>query len=188
MIRLIAGLGNDDRSYHLTFHNAGFWAVDLLAGRSGWEWREKKLFLSAGDGSLSLAKSRSYMNTCGPNLKEALLKAGGNPAEMLVVVDDFMLPEGRIRLRRGGSSGGHNGLKSVIAALGTEEFPRLRIGVGPVPPGMDPADYVLKRVSASRMEALATKAVDALEACLRDGLEKAMNRFNAGPDAPAAQP
>jgi PTH1 family peptidyl-tRNA hydrolase len=186
-IRLIAGLGNDDRSYHLTFHNAGFWAVDVLAERRGWDWREKKLFFSAGDGPLSLAKARSYMNSCGPNLKEALLKAGGNPAEMLVVSDDFMLPEGRLRLRRGGSSGGHNGFKSLIDALGTDDFPRLRIGVGPVPPGVDPADYVLKKVPASRMNALAIKAADAVEACLTDGIEKAMNRFNAK-DVPPPSP
>ena len=75
MIRLIAGLGNDDPGYHLTFHNSGFHAVDVLAFRRGWEWRRAKSFFSAGDGALSLAKARSYMNVCGPSLKDALLKA-----------------------------------------------------------------------------------------------------------------
>ena len=179
-IRLIAGLGNDDRAYRQTFHNVGSRAVELFAEKRRWEWREKKLFYAAGDGTLSLARPRSYMNVCGPHVKDALLKEGGDPGTLLVVVDDFMLPEGKLRFRRSGSSGGHNGLKSIIEALGTDGFPRLRIGVGPVPPGVDPADYVLHRVSASRLDALAAKAADALDICLAEDLEKAMNKINAG--------
>jgi peptidyl-tRNA hydrolase, PTH1 family len=177
MIRLIAGLGNDDRSYHLTFHNVGFHAVDAFAARRGWDWRRAKSFYSAG----TLVKARSYMNVCGPSIKDALMKAGGDPASLLVVVDDFMLPEGMLRIRREGSSGGHNGLKSIIETLGTEGFARVRIGVGPVPPGMDPADYVLRHVAAGRLKAPAEKAADAIEVCLADGLEKAMNIFNKKP-------
>jgi peptidyl-tRNA hydrolase, PTH1 family len=183
MIRLIAGLGNDDRGYHLTFHNVGFHAVDAFASRRGWEWRRSKSFFMAEEGNIALAKARSYMNVCGPSIKDALLKAGGDPASLLVVVDDFMLPEGTLRIRREGSSGGHNGLKSIIETLGTESFARVRIGVGPVPPGMDPADYVLKHVSADRLKAPAEKAADAIEACLSEGIEKAMNVFNKKPEA-----
>jgi PTH1 family peptidyl-tRNA hydrolase len=183
MIRLIAGLGNDDRGYHLTFHNVGFHAVDVFAARRGWEWRRAKSYFSAGEGNPALAKARSYMNVCGPSIKDALLKAGGDPSSLLVVVDDFMLPEGALRIRRGGSSGGHNGLKSIIETLGTEGFARVRIGVGPVPPGVDPADYVLHRVAAGRLETAAEKAADAVEVCLSDGLEKAMNAFNKKPEA-----
>ena len=183
-IRLIAGLGNDDRSYLQTFHNVGSRAVELFAERRRWNWREKKMYYAAGDGNLSLARSRSYMNVCGPHVAEALggvaaSRRPGVAASLLVVVDDFMLPEGKLRFRRGGSSGGHNGLKSIIETLGTEEFPRLRIGVGPVPPGVDPADYVLHRVSAARLDELAAKAADALEFCLAEDLEKAMNKINA---------
>ena len=99
MIRLIAGLGNDDRGYHLTFHNVGFHVVDAFVYRRGWEWRRAKSYFSAGDGNILLAKARSYMNVCGPSIKDALLKAGGDPATLLVVVDDFMLPEGTLRSR-----------------------------------------------------------------------------------------
>lgn len=180
MIRLIAGLGNDDRRYHLTFHNAGHWALDTLAQRLHLEARESKdntLYRHPAD--VTLAKPRSYMNLCGPRVREALMRCGGNPADLLVVSDDFALPEGRLRFRRGGSAGGHNGLKSVIEFLGTGDFPRLRIGVGPVPEGVDPADYVLRKVAVERMGALADKAADALAFCIAEGLDAAMNRFNA---------
>lgn len=181
MFRLIVGLGNDGPSYHNTFHNVGFRVLDLLAARRHWDWRERKMYHAADGPGLLLAKPRSFMNTCGPHVKEALLKAGGEISGLLVVVDDFMLPEGKLRLRREGSSGGHNGLKSLFAALGTEAVPRLRVGVGPVPPGMDPADYVLKRVSSSRLESVADKAAAAAELCLSDGLDKAMNVVNGQP-------
>ena len=144
-------------------------SVPLAPGRLNLERRETKACAVYSGGGATLAMPHSYMNVCGPYIKDALMKAGGDPAALLVVSDDFMLPEGRLRFRREGSAGGHNGLKSVIEALGTDAFPRLRIGVGPVPEGMDPADYVLKRVAASRMEALAAKAADALEMCLAEG-------------------
>lgn len=180
MIRLIAGLGNDDDKYRLTFHNAGFRALDVLAARWKLDWKGRKDYHASERDGLLLAKPKSYMNVCGPRVKEALLKAGGNPGEMLVVVDDFMLPEGKLRIRRAGSSGGHNGLKSLFEALGTEDFPRLRIGVGPVPDGVDPAEYVLRRIKDDRLAALAEKAADAVEVCIAEGVEKGMNRFNAG--------
>lgn len=180
MIRLIAGLGNDDEKYHLTFHNAGFWAVRALAARLKLRPRETKGYTLYSNDNVSLITAHSYINVCGPHIREALMKSGGDPASALIVSDDFMLPEGKLRLRRGGSAGGHNGLKSVIEFLATDAFPRLRVGVGPVPERMDPAIYVLKKVSADRLEALAEKAADALEACLSGGVDVAMNKFNAG--------
>ncbi len=189
-LRVVVGLGNDEPAYRFTPHNIGFWAVELLAVRLQFNRREKKeyvLFRPPSDaGDLSLVQAHSLMNVCGPKIRKALedLKAKGG--EFLVVCDDFALPWGRLRFRRSGSSGGHNGLKSVIEALGTPDFPRLRVGVGPVPDGMDPKDFVLKKQSAGRLKDLADKAAEALQAALTDGLEAAMNRFNAAPSDPEA--
>jgi peptidyl-tRNA hydrolase, PTH1 family len=178
-IKLVVGLGNDDRKYSLTPHNVGFQAVDLLAGRLGWDAGEKKEYAVYRGESVWLVKPHSLMNVSGPKVAAAARDAGAGPEELLVVCDDFAIPWGRLRFRRKGSSGGHNGLESVIQALGTQEFPRLRVGVGPVPEGADPADYVLRPLSKARMEELAAKAADGLRAALEQGLDPAMNKFNA---------
>jgi PTH1 family peptidyl-tRNA hydrolase len=184
-IKVIAGLGNDDKKYRHTLHNIGFLAVDALAERLDLSWLERDDFRAArsslphAGAGFALVKARTYMNVCGSALAKAVKKANAQPEEFLVVVDDFALPWGRLRLRRSGSAGGHNGLKSLIDSLGTDQFPRLRVGVGPVPPGADPADFVLNHESPARLEDLASKAAEALEAVLEAGLEKAMNRINA---------
>ena len=185
-ITLIAGLGNDESRYDLTPHNIGFHALDALAGRWGVDWREEKGRVRAAKGGngVFLVKPLSYMNTSGPHVRWAADWRKVPVTEVLLVCDDFTLPWGRLRFRREGSSGGHNGLKSVIEAFGSQDFPRLKIGVGPVPPPMDPADYVLKRQPAENIRDLSARAADALEAAVNDGLDKAMNRYNADPSVP----
>src|SRR5262249_23432745 len=133
-------------------------------------------------------KPRAFMNNSGPAVKRAMEKWCANVGApgVLVVSDDFALPWGRLRLRRSGSAGGHNGLKSVIESLGSQDFPRLRVGVGPVPEHMDAKEYVLKHKPLPLMTALAESAASALDFVLSHGLESAMNRFNAAGDAAAS--
>ncbi|MCG3205397.1 MAG: Peptidyl-tRNA hydrolase [Elusimicrobia bacterium] len=122
-----------------------------------------------------------FMNESGGPLKKLMMADHMKPDEIVVVVDDFMIPFGTLRLRPGGSSGGHNGLKSIIESLGTDQFPRLRIGVGPVPPGEDPADYVLKKFSREeqiQLSKLFSHAKDGLDLMVSQGVEKAMNATN----------
>jgi len=182
-LRLVVGLGNYLGSYDHTPHNIGFDAVDLAADKLGLDWREEKDYLlaRAADESVTLLKPKTYMNTSGPAVKKAAGRCRANPTDLLVVYDDFALPWGRLRLRPSGSAGGHNGVASVIDALGTQDFPRLRVGVGPVPEGMDPKDYVLKKISKARLQELAAQAADAIATALDQGFDTAMNRFNAAP-------
>lgn len=182
-IKLVAALGNPGAAYALTPHNIGFHVVDLCAERENLSWKETPDFQSAAlplDAAFFI-KPKTFMNVSGPVVKKALSRAGAKLEELLVVCDDFALPWGRLRLRRSGSAGGHNGLKSLIEALGSTDFARLRVGVGPVPEAADPKDYVLKKQSRARIEDLAARAAEAVAACLTEGLEPAMNRFNAAP-------
>jgi peptidyl-tRNA hydrolase, PTH1 family len=185
-IRWVAGLGNPPGAYRYTPHNIGFHVVDVLAAGRDWAWRDYDGFsaASASGRELVLVKPLTYMNTSGPAVKAAGARFRVSREQLLVVCDDFALPWGRLRFRRSGSAGGHNGLASLIEAMGGPAFPRLRIGIGPVPSGADPKDYVLKKQPKDRMEALARSAAEALDAALREGLEAAMNRFNAAPAAP----
>jgi peptidyl-tRNA hydrolase, PTH1 family len=178
-LRLVVGLGNFHASYEHTPHNVGFGALDVVVRRSKAAWRRAADCLVADIAGAVLAKPESYMNTCGPLVKRAQEKWSPSLERLLIVVDDFALPWGQLRFRLKGSSGGHNGLASVIESLGSENFPRLRVGIGPVPPGLDAKDYVLQRQPPNRLAELAEKAADALELALSEGLEKAMNRHNA---------
>jgi PTH1 family peptidyl-tRNA hydrolase len=177
---LVAGLGNDEHRYRGTPHNIGFAAMDALAERWGVDWgSEKGICWMAVRGDTRLMKPRGYMNLSGNAVRWAVDYWKIPAASVIVVCDDFALPWGRLRLRRQGSAGGHNGLKSVIGCLGTDVFPRLRVGVGPVPPGWDSKDFVLHPAPADRFHELAELASLAVEACLTEGLEAAMNRFNS---------
>jgi PTH1 family peptidyl-tRNA hydrolase len=121
------------------------------------------------------------MNQSGPALKQLLAKENVSIAETLVLVDDFMIPFGSLRLRKTGSSGGHNGLKSIIEAFGTEDFPRLRVGVGPVPSSEDPADFVLETFTKKEETEIPTifdKITDGINLLVREGFEKAMTALN----------
>jgi PTH1 family peptidyl-tRNA hydrolase len=181
-LRLVVGLGNDEKKYALTPHNIGFQALDVLARRwkSAWE-DEKGRVWAARHGDLRLIKPCSLMNVSGEKVRWASAWWHVPPTELLVVCDDFALPWGKLRFRRHGSSGGHNGLESLLVAFGTQDIPRLRVGVGPVPEGMDPKDYVLKKHSAEIVQELAERTADAVQAAFQDGLDTAMNRFNGQP-------
>jgi len=184
-MKLIVGLGNPDNQYDQTRHNVGFMVVDALAERFGATVRRKKFNalaeeVHAEDTKLLLLKPQQYMNRSG----HAVATAAGfyklSPADILVVTDDMALDVGRIRLRAKGSAGGHNGLKDIIARLGSDGFPRLRVGIGDSD-RMDAAAYVLSRFSADEREVIdraVLTAVDAIGCWLRDGVDIAMTRYN----------
>jgi PTH1 family peptidyl-tRNA hydrolase len=186
-MKMIVGLGNPGKEYAQTRHNVGFEVLDELAGRAkaalkkSWRWPVESGEWKAGDRSVLLVKPRTFMNASGPPVAALARKKGIAAADVLVVFDDVDLPVGQLRLRTKGSAGGHNGLKSVIASLGTEEFPRLRVGVGRPNGGGDMIDHVLSRFTPEErttMKASIARAADAVERVLDGGLEKAMNEFN----------
>ncbi|HEX9634010.1 MAG TPA: aminoacyl-tRNA hydrolase [Candidatus Limnocylindria bacterium] len=189
-MKVICGLGNPGERYRLTRHNVGFRVVDLLADRWGLtglgKVREGAARLEAdlpeAIGRVLLVKPMRYMNLSGGALKAALRQTEVDPAaELLVVADDVDLPLGRIRLRREGSAGGHNGLRDIISTLGTNEFGRLRVGIGRPGSARATVDHVLATFSPKERElaaeAIAT-AADAAERWLREGIEAAMNEYN----------
>lgn len=188
-MKLVAGLGNPGKQYAHTRHNVGFEVVDELAGRAGVDFR--KGWLSPAQtakikmedaGELLLAKPQTFMNRSGNAIAPLLRKKGLDPSDLIVVVDDADLELGRLRIRKKGSAGGHNGLKSVIQELGTGEFVRIRVGIGRRT-GADMTDHVLTRFGADErrtMREAVTRAADAVMCLVRDGADAAMNRFNAG--------
>ena len=181
-IRLVAGLGNPGPEYAATRHNIGFMVIDQLAAQSGsaWEKSSKWEALSAKCGAVLLIKPLSFMNRSGYPLLAVAQFYKIEPQQVLVVLDDFTLPVGRVRLRARGGSGGHNGLDSVIAQFGTEEIPRLRIGIGAAP-CEGSVDYVLSRFFDEEkpiVRAMIDRAVEALKCAIDNGLVSAMNRFN----------
>jgi peptidyl-tRNA hydrolase, PTH1 family len=186
-LKVIVGLGNPGPEYSTTRHNVGWWLADRLLEHWGLGRfkREGDAALAAGrvEGQpVRLVKPLTYMNRSGRALGPYQRLSAFDPAhDLLVLVDDVALEPGRVRLRPSGSTGGHNGLKSVEAALGTRDYPRLRIGVGTKPPRWDLADWVLSSPPAEEREAILTllpDLVEGVEIWLRDGLEAAMNRIN----------
>ena len=181
-IRLVAGLGNPGPEYGLTRHNIGFLVVDRLASRSGSTWENSKKWgahWTKFDGIL-LAKPLTYMNRSGEPLHAIAHFHKIQPQEILVALDDFALPLGRLRLRPSGSSGGHNGLESILAQFGTDEIPRLRIGIGGAPVEGS-VDYVLGRFFQEEkplVQSTIDRAVDAVKCAIDNGLVSAMNTFN----------
>lgn len=172
---VIVGLGNPGRSYERTRHNVGFLVVDELVRRHGGDWRKKKKAVATpvgmGDRNATLLKPQTYMNNSGAAL-------GGYRAQDLIVVhDDLDLPAGDVRVKVGGGAGGHNGLRSITSQLGND-FVRVRIGVGRPPTHMTVTDHVLGRMDAAVRDAVPV-AADAVEAVVEQGVEAAMNRYNA---------
>ena len=184
---LVAGLGNPGEKYEGTRHNAGFAVADELARRGGFAIQRvkfKALTAAAqlgGQGALVM-KPTTYMNLSGEAVGEAARFYKLSPERVLVISDDVDLPLGKLRLRAAGSAGGHNGLKSVIQHLGTDRFPRLKVGVGGKPhPDYDLADWVLGKLQGEDkklMDETVKRAADAVECFLKDGADKAMNRYN----------
>ena len=176
-MRLVVGLGNPGREYEGTRHNLGFRVADLLAERAGAAWRLRGDRAEAQAGEVLLLKPLTYMNLSGPPAREALAFRNLAPADCLVVCDDMALTLGAIRLRASGSSGGHHGLDSLIASLGTDAFPRLRVGIGAPPPGVSGADFVLGRFRPDEVP-FVSGAADAAEAWVRLGVQRAMTEHN----------
>ena len=185
-MHLIVGLGNPAPKYDGTRHNVGFDVVDLLAERLGltFEGAPADAVMARQRGAearVILAKPLTYMNLSGGAVQRMQHYFRIAPEALLVVADDVNLPLGRIRARPGGSDGGHNGLASIIAWLGTVEFARLRLGVGRGDARRDVADHVLARFERDEVETveeMIERAADAVETFVADGIEKTMNRFN----------
>ena len=184
---IIAGLGNPTLQYEGTRHNAGFDVIDTLAGKYNISVDGRKNRALIGKGIIEgkkviLAKPQTYMNLSGESLGGLVdFYKVDEESEFLVVYDDISLDVGQLRIRKKGSAGGHNGMKNIISHLGTEVFPRIKVGVGEKPKKYDLADYVLSRFSKEEraiMEEGCQKAVEAVEMILRGEMEEAMNKFN----------
>ncbi len=184
---LVVGLGNPGGQYENTRHNAGFLTADELArrGRFAIQRLKFKALTAAveisGQGVLMM-KPTTFMNLSGEAVGEAARFYKIPPDHVLVISDDVSLPLGKLRIRTGGSAGGHNGLKSIIQHLGADQFPRVKVGVGEKPhPDYDMADWVLGKFQGEDkkvMDEAVKRAADAVECYLKDGPQKAMNRFN----------
>jgi peptidyl-tRNA hydrolase, PTH1 family len=186
-IRLIAGLGNPGPEYAATRHNIGFIVVDQLTAQFGstWEKSTKWDALWAKCGGALVVKPMAFMNRSGYPLFAIAQFYKIEPGQILVILDDLALPLGRLRLRTGGGTGGHNGLESIIMQFGTEEIPRLRIGIGQAPPEGS-VDYVLSRFFEEEkpiVRSTIDRAVDAVKCSIDNGLISAMNTFNKTEEA-----
>ena len=185
---LVVGLGNPGPEYAETRHNVGVRVVELLAARAGGgRFSKHKSNADVLEGRLAgrravLAVPRTYMNVSGGPVAGLLRYYGVEPTDLVVVHDDLDLGFGVVRLKQGGGEGGHNGLRSISASIGTKDYLRVRFGIGRPPGRQDPADFVLKRFSGAErkeLEFAVDLAADAAEALLRDGLEPAQNHFHA---------
>ncbi len=181
-IRIIAGLGNPGATYADTRHNVGFMVLDRLARHFNAPWKAEKKYkgeLAAGPGLL-LVKPQTFMNLSGECVGSLMRFFKFTPEQVLVVYDDISFPCGSMRLRAGGSAGGHNGMKSLIAHLGSDRFPRLRVGIG-VPGQKDMVGHVLGKFSPEEKPLLddaLTRAKQAVLTLLTDGFEAAANKYN----------
>lgn len=185
---LIAGLGNPGKQYERTRHNMGFDTIDELVDRHripGSGIQHKAMYgkgMIAGE-KVILAKPLTYMNLSGDSIREFINYYKMDPeTELIVIYDDIDLEPGQIRIRKKGSAGGHNGMKSIISQIGTQNFYRVKVGVGAKPAGWDLADYVLGRFSTKEREEVdkaIEEAADAVEVILGEGIDAAMNKYNA---------
>ena len=201
-MKLVVGLGNPERSYVGTRHNVGFEVIDQLASRLGWtgpgdfdRMAKTKFDALALDGvvgseKLVLLKPLTYMNLSGKAVQAAMAFYQLAPQDIMVVLDDLALPVGRLRLRGSGSSGGHNGLRDIERALGTSEYPRLRLGIDPAPQRAAGKDYVLGKFTPEQRKLLdpaIARACGAIVTWADKGIETAMNQFNAEDKGPAGE-
>lgn len=185
-MRLIVGLGNPGAEYAWTPHNLGFLVLDRLAERASARIERPEAKSYIGFGRLAgqevlLAKPQTYMNASGLALRELAARYEFEAPQTIVVVDEAALPWGMLRIRERGSAGGHNGLKSIIGALGTDEFVRVRLGIQPEHPVNDLAEYVLRPMRKADLEQAAEMveaAADAVELILAEGVGRAMSRYN----------
>lgn len=184
---LLVCLGNPGDQYENTRHNVGFMVADELAERHNipvqrLKFRALTNTVTVGDRKVLLMKPVTYMNLSGEAVHEAAAFYKIPPEHILVISDEVALAPGKLRVRRSGSAGGHNGLKNIIAHLGTDQFPRIRLGVGQKPhPDYDMADWVLSKFAGEDLKTITEairKAADAVECLIQEGPDKAMNRFN----------
>lgn len=187
MTKLIVGLGNPGKQYEETRHNVGFKVIDLLATKMEIILNKEKEKAVIGEGRFGvnkvvLVKPMTFMNISGQAVGPLAKWYKVEPKDILVIYDDLDLPVGKLRLRLKGGAGGHNGIKSLIQYLGTEEFPRIKIGIGRPPvPGPSTADYVLGRFASEEIEMVDSakqKALEAIQVFLEEDMLKAMNRYN----------
>ena len=196
IMRLIVGLGNPDPEYQWTPHNLGFLTVDELANRGSIRVERPEGKALVGRGKLAgeevvLAKPQTYMNLSGISVRELLEKYELERKDLLVMWDEVQLPWGTIRIHREGSAGSHNGAKSVISSLGTQEFARLRLGCGPDHPLKGRKEYVLRPMKKAELAIAAEmvgEAGDAVELILTKGIEAAMNKYNRRKEAEPEEP
>jgi PTH1 family peptidyl-tRNA hydrolase len=185
--KLIVGLGNPEPKYNQTRHNIGFAVVDALAIAWQCSWSDHKRFHGwFGEGLIAgkktcLLKPRTYMNRSGQAVRAVVDWYKLEPASVLIVYDDMDLPLGRLRLRQTGSAGGHNGMKSLISHLGTQDFPRLRLGIGKTDGGKDTVSHVLGKFAPSEVPTVEKSldlATEAIAYSLQHGIAKTMSLFN----------
>lgn len=183
---LIGGLGNPTKEYDKTRHNVGFSVIDVLSDKYRIDVSEKKHKALCGRGIIEgqkviLVKPQTFMNLSGESIREVVDYYKIEAEDIIIIYDDISLEPGQLRIRLKGSAGGHNGIKNIISHLGSQEFPRIKVGVGEKPPRMDLADYVLSRFSKEEqplMEDAFKEAAEAAVMMMTDGAEKAMNHFN----------
>ncbi len=186
---LIVGLGNPGDRHRNSRHNLGFRCIDSLAGRWGITVNERRAKAVLGRGvraghDVVLAKPRTFMNNSGEGVDYLLTRFAARPANLLIVYDEMELPVGTLRIRPSGSAGGHNGIRSIIATIHTQDFPRLRVGIGHPPPGGDPIAHVLGPFTPDESTVIdesVTRAADAVDCLLEEDINAAMNRFNRKP-------
>jgi PTH1 family peptidyl-tRNA hydrolase len=191
-VKLIVGLGNPGIEYQFTPHNMGFLAVDRLAERHGARVSNRRCRAQTGKAVIAgeqvlLAKPETFMNLSGMSVRELASEFEIDPGrDLIVIYDELDLPLGTIRVRQRGSSAGHNGIESIMGALGTEEFVRVRLGIAPDHPVRDGAAYVLSQFKKAQYEAVDREldtAADAVEMIVGEGATKAMSVFNRRPEA-----
>ncbi len=184
-MKIVVGLGNPGRQYDQTRHNVGWMVLDRIADRAGWSGRGKTRDAASvargrvGDLDLVLVKPTTYMNLSGEAVRKVLAREHAPLADLLIVLDDFDLPFGRLRMRAEGSAGTHNGLRSVVSELGTQKIARLRVGIGA--PARDAIDHVLTRFDAAEratLDRVLDAAAEAVEEWAREGTARAANRWN----------
>lgn len=183
---IIAGLGNPTKTYEGTRHNIGFDMIDTIADKYNIDVTTKKHKALTGKGRIDgvpviLAKPQTYMNLSGESIRD-IADFYKIPAENIIIIyDDISLEVGQLRIRKKGSAGGHNGIKNIIAHLGTQEFPRIKVGIGSKPEGWDLADYVLSKYSKAERECLRDAQQDVVGAAalmVHDDVDGAMNQYN----------
>ena len=186
-MKVVVGLGNPGKAYERTRHNVGFEVVDELAGRldgsfrRGWLAKLQQARVRLAGDEVLLVKPQTFMNLSGSAVATLMRRRQMEPGDLIVVLDDVELPLGQIRVRKKGGAGGHKGLQSVIQSIGTEEFVRVRLGIGPRPAGEELVEHVLTRFNAAEwkeVKAAAVKAADAVVKVLEAGPDRAMNEFN----------